>query len=189
MAVMEIIVVAMKEVEFRKSMFKPKSLACKAVVDQVVKIIDKGDSELLIACIKVIGNLARTIKATETRMIGPLVKLLDEREVEALREALIALTKFTCMENYLHMDHSKAIINVGGAKHLIQLVYFREEMVNILVLVLLSYIVIHVSDNEELAKVEVLKVIKWASKHSSIAHDNHRSLVASVQEQVGALLV
>ncbi|KAG5123623.1 hypothetical protein AAZX31_11G075500 [Glycine max] len=171
MAVMEITSVAEKDAELRKSAFKPNSPACKAVVDQVVKIIEKADSDLLIPCIKTIGNLARTFKATETRMIGPLVKLLDEREAEVSREASIALTKFACTENYLHVDHSKAIISAGGAKHLIQLVYFGEEMVKIPALVLLSYTAMHVPDSEELAQAEVLGVIDWASKQSSIAND------------------
>lgn len=104
-------------------------------------------------------------------MIGPLVKLLDEREAEVSREASIALTKFACTENYLHVDHSKAIISAGGAKHLIQLVYFGEEMVKIPALVLLSYTAMHVPDSEELAQAEVLGVIEWASKQSSIAND------------------
>lgn len=171
MAVMEITAVAEKDAELRKSAFKPNSPACKAVVDQVVKITEKADSKLLVPCIKTIGNLARTFKATESRMIGPLVRLLDEREAEVLREAAIALTKFACTENYLRVDHSKAIISAGGAKHLIQLVYFGEEMVQIPALVLLSYIAMHVPDSEELAQAEVLGVLEWASKQSSIAHD------------------
>ncbi|KAJ1408789.1 Armadillo-type fold [Sesbania bispinosa] len=173
MAVMEITAVAEKDADLRKSAFKPNSPACKAVVDQVLKIIERADSDLLIPCIKAIGNLARTFRATETRMIGPLVKLLDEREAEVTREASIALTKFACTENYLHLDHSKAIIRAGGAKHLIQLVYFGEQMVQIPALVLLSYIALHVPDSEELAKAEVLGVLEWASKQSSMTHDEN----------------
>ncbi|MED6160724.1 hypothetical protein PIB30_054114 [Stylosanthes scabra] len=154
MAVMEIAAVAEKDPELRRSAFKPNSPACKAVVDQVLKIIEKGDSDLLIPCIKVVGSLARTFRATETRMIGPLVKLLDEREAEVTRETLIALTKFACSENYLHLDHSKAIISAGGAKHLIQLVYFGDHMVQLPALVLLSYIALHVPDSQELAQAE-----------------------------------
>ncbi|XP_027361682.1 uncharacterized protein LOC113869522 [Abrus precatorius] len=171
MAVMEITAVAEKDADLRKSAFKPNSPACKAVVDQVLKIIEKADSNLLIPCIKTIGNLARTFKATETRMIGPLVRLLDEREAEVSREASIALTKFAGTENYLHVDHSKAIISAGGAKHLIQLVYFGEPMVQIPALFLLSYIALHVPDSEELAQAEVLGVLEWASKQSSMTHD------------------
>ncbi|XP_004512138.1 uncharacterized protein [Cicer arietinum] len=185
MALMEITAVAEKDAELRKSAFKPNSPACKAVVDQVLKIIEKADSDLLIPCVRVIGNLARTFKATETRMIGPLVKLLDEREAEVSREASIALTKFACSENYLHVDHSKAIISAGGAKLLIQLVYFGEQMVQVPALVLLSYIALHVPDSEELALAEVLGVLEWASKQSFMQHDE--TLEALLQEAKSSL--
>ncbi|VVA09893.1 PREDICTED: Armadillo [Prunus dulcis] len=100
MALMEITAVAEKDAELRRSAFKPNSSACKSEVDQLQKIIEKADADLdlLIPCIKAVGNLARTFRATETRMIGPLVRLLDEREAEVTREATIALTKFACTE-------------------------------------------------------------------------------------------
>ncbi|XXG86157.1 hypothetical protein AAC387_Pa11g1105 [Persea americana] len=164
MALMEISAVAEEDAELRRSAFKPNSPAAKAVVDQLLKIIDMADSELLIPCIKAIGCLARTFRATETRIIAPLVRLLDEREGEVSREAAIALTKFACGENYLHLDHCKAIITAGGAKHLIQLVYFGEQIVQISSLILLCYIAMHVPDSEELAKAEVLTALEWASK-------------------------
>ncbi|KAH0973535.1 hypothetical protein GBA52_025691 [Prunus armeniaca] len=173
MALMEITAVAEKDAELRRSAFKPNSPACKSVVDQLQKIIEKADADLdlLIPCIKAVGNLARTFRATETRMIGPLVRLLDEREAEVTREATIALTKFACTENYLHLDHSKAIISAGGAKHLIQLVYFGEQIVQIPALVLMCYIALHVPDSEELAQAEVLTVLEWASKQSYMTQD------------------
>eukprot|EP00268_Persea_americana_P032669 TRINITY_DN32204_c0_g1_i1.p1 TRINITY_DN32204_c0_g1~~TRINITY_DN32204_c0_g1_i1.p1 ORF type:complete len:656 (-),score=119.90 TRINITY_DN32204_c0_g1_i1:183-2150(-) len=164
MALMEISAVAEEDAELRRSAFKPNSPAAKAVVDQLLKIIDMADSDLLIPCIKAIGCLARTFRATETRIIAPLVRLLDEREGEVSREAAIALTKFACGENYLHLDHCKAIITAGGAKHLIQLVYFGEQIVQISSLILLCYIAMHVPDSEELAKAEVLTALEWASK-------------------------
>ncbi|KAB2057718.1 hypothetical protein ERO13_A11G174750v2 [Gossypium hirsutum] len=171
MALMEITAVAERDTDLRRSAFKPNSHACKLVVDQLLKIIEKADSELLIPCIKAIGNLARTFRATETRMIAPLVKLLDEREAEVSKEAAIALTKFACTDNYLHLDHSKAIITAGGAKHLIQLVYFGEQIVQLRALVLLCYIALHVPDSEELAQAEVLTVLEWASKQSYMTQD------------------
>ncbi|GMI76968.1 armadillo repeat only 2 [Hibiscus trionum] len=171
MALMEITAVAERDTDLRRSAFKPNSHACKLVVDQLLKIIEKADSELLIPCIKAIGNLARTFRATETRMIAPLVKLLDEREAEVSKEAAIALTKFACTDNYLHLDHSKAIIGAGGAKHLIQLVYFGEQIVQLSALVLLCYIALHVPDSEELAQAEVLTVLEWASKQSYMTQD------------------
>ncbi|KAB5556785.1 hypothetical protein DKX38_007694 [Salix brachista] len=171
MALMEITAVAEKDADLRRSAFKPNSPACKAVIDQMLKSIEKADSELLIPCITAIGNLARTFRATETRMISPLVKLLDEREAEVSRAAAIALTKFAGRENYLHLDHSKAIISAGGAKHLIQLVYFGEQIVQLSALHLLCCIALHVPDSEELAQAEVLTVLEWASKQSFIVQD------------------
>ncbi|KAK1439206.1 hypothetical protein QVD17_05022 [Tagetes erecta] len=171
MALMEITSVAEQDSELRRSAFKPNSPACKAVIEQLLKVIEKADSKLLLPCVKAIGNLARTFRATESQMIQPLVQLLDEREAEIMKAATIALTKFACTENYLHLDHSKAIINAGGAKHLVQLVYFGEQMVQAPALVLLCYIALHVPDSEELAQAEVLTVLEWASKQSALIQD------------------
>ncbi|KAL8091490.1 uncharacterized protein LOC141692690 [Apium graveolens] len=164
MALMEITAVAEIDSVLRRSAFKPNTPACKAVVDQLYVIMKKAGSDLLIPCINAIGNLARTFKATETRMIGPLVKLLEDGEAEIAKAASIALTKFACTDNYLHIDHSKAIISGGGAKHLIQLVYFGEQIVQTSAVILLCYIALHVPDSQELAQAEVLTVLVWASK-------------------------
>lgn len=171
LALMEITEVAEQNSDLRRSAFKPTSPAAKAVVEQLIKIIEKADSELLIPCIRSIGNLARTFRATETRIIGPLVKLLDEREPEVTTEAVIALNNFACTENYLHDNHCKAIIDGGGTKHLIQLVYFGEQMVQISALILLCYISLHVPDSEVLAKEEVLIVLEWSTKQAILADD------------------
>ncbi|XVE93824.1 hypothetical protein REPUB_Repub01dG0228000 [Reevesia pubescens] len=173
MALMEITALAEQNAELRRSSFKPTSPAAKAVVDQLLKVVEKADSDLLVPCIQAIGNLARTFRATETRMIGPLVKLLDEREPEISMEAAIALNKFATPENYLHVNHSKAIISAGGTKHLIQLVYFGEQMVQFPSLTLLCYIAHNVPDSETLAQEEVLIVLEWASKqaHLSEVHE------------------
>ena len=171
MALMEITAVAEQDTELRRSAFKPNSPACKAVVDQLLNIIEKGDSNLLIPCVKAIGNLARTFRATETRIISPLVTLLDETEAEISREATIALTKFACSENYLHTDHCKAIISAGGGKYLVQLVYFGEQIVQVSALVLLCYIALHVPDSEQLAEAQVLTALEWASKQGFMVQD------------------
>ncbi|XP_075654182.1 uncharacterized protein LOC142624491 [Castanea sativa] len=185
MALMEITAVAEKDAELRRSAFKPNSPACKAVVDQMLMLIEREDPDLLIPCVKAIGNLARTFRATETRIIAPLVQLLDEREAEVCKEASIALTKFACSENYLHLDHSKAIISAGGAKHLIQLVYFGEQIVQISALALLCYIALHVPDSKELAEAEVFTVLEWASKQSYMTQDETLDLL--LQEAKGRL--
>ncbi|KAL0543417.1 hypothetical protein IC582_018513 [Cucumis melo] len=171
MALMEITAMAEHDPELRRSAFKPTSPACRAVVEQLLKIIEKEDADLLIPCVKSIGHLARTFRATEKRMITPLVKLLDEREAEVSKEACIALTKFACTDNFLHINHCEEIIAAGGAKHLVQLVYFGEQSVKLDAVTLLCYIALHLPDREELARAETLPVIEWASKQSQLTQD------------------
>ncbi|XP_023534276.1 uncharacterized protein LOC111795882 [Cucurbita pepo subsp. pepo] len=173
MALMEITAVAEQNAELRRSGFKPTSPAAKAVVEQLLKIVEKETYDLLIPSIIAIGNLARTFRATETRMIGPLVKLLDERETEVSMEAVIALNKFACPENFLHDNHCKAIIEAGGTKHLIQLVYFGEQMVQIPSLILLCHIALHVPDSETLAQEDVLIVLEWSSKQGHLVEEQN----------------
>lgn len=171
MALMEITGVAEQNSDLRRSAFKPTSPAARAVVEQLLRIIEKADSDLLIPCVKSIGNLARTFRATETRIIGPLVRLLDERDAEVSKEAAIALIKFASTENYLHVNHSKAVIQASGIKYLIQLVYFGEQMVQFPSLMLLCYVAMHVPDSEVLAEEKIRIVLEWASKQGSIMQD------------------
>lgn len=171
MALMEITAVAEQHSDLRRVAFKPNSPAAKAVVDQFLRIIEKADSDLLIPCIKSIGHLARTFRATETRIIAPLVRLLDEREPEVSMEATIALIKFACTENFLNETHCNAIIAAGGAKHLIQLVYFGEQMIQIPALILLCYVTMHVPKSETLAQEEVLIVLEWATKQAHMMQE------------------
>jgi hypothetical protein len=169
MALMEITSVAAEHAELRRSAFKPTSPSAKAVVEQFLKVIDKGNSDdLLIPCVKAVGNLARTFRATETRFIAPLVRLLDEREPVISMEAAVSLIKFAETDNYLHETHCNAIIAAGGAKHLIQLVYFGEQMVQIPSLLLLCYISLHVPKNETLGQEEVLIVLEWCTKQAQL---------------------
>ncbi|XP_031272295.1 uncharacterized protein LOC116131096 [Pistacia vera] len=168
MALVEITAVAEKNAELRRSAFKPTSPAAKAVVEQLLHVIERADSDLLIPCIKCIGNLARTFRATETRFIRPLVKLLDESEPEVAMEAIIALNKFATTQNFLCDVHSKAIISAGGTKHLIQHVYFGEQMIQIPALMLLCYVAMNVPDSETLAEEEVLIVLEWSLKQAHL---------------------
>ncbi|GAB2224430.1 hypothetical protein Drorol1_Dr00005189 [Drosera rotundifolia] len=185
MALMEITAVAERDTDLRRSAFKPNSPACKAVVEQLLKVIEKADSHFLVPCVKAIGNLARMFTATETRFIGPLVQLLDkEEDAELSREAAVALTKFANGDNYLHLDHSKAIISAGGIKHLVQLVFFGEAIVKAPALVLLCYIAINVPDSEELAGNDVLTVLEWASKQHNLTQDEREGLLLEAKSKV-----
>lgn len=172
MAVMEIAVVAEHNTDLRRSAFKTNSVAAKALVDQLLIIIQEDDTEsqLLIPCIRTIGCLARIFPTKETRPIPALVKNLDHKELSVSRETAIALTKFACTENYLHTERSKAILeHSSSAPQLVQLVYFGE-VAQIPALILLCYIALHVGDNEALAKAEALAALKWASKQVNLIH-------------------
>lgn len=172
MAVMEISKVAEHNLALRQSAFKPSSPAAKAVVEQLLRIVRNGVyDELLLPCITSLGCLSRTFQASETRIVGPLVQLLDDREPPVSKEAVIALTKFACTENHLHATHCKAIIEEGGARHLVQLVYLGDQ-IQIEALILLCYVALHVPDSEELAQAGVLTVLLWASKQANMAQDH-----------------
>ncbi|QCE16895.1 vacuolar protein 8 [Vigna unguiculata] len=172
MALMEITAVSEQHAELRRSAFKPTAPAAKAVLDQLLRVIENEQIDLLVPCIRSVGNLARTFRATETRLIGPLVRLLDEREAHVSTEAAIALNKFACTDNYLHENHCNAIIEAGGAKHLIQLVYFGEQMVQIPSVTLLCYIALHVPKSETLAQEEVLIVLEWCTKQAHLVEEH-----------------
>ncbi|CAG7885235.1 unnamed protein product [Brassica rapa] len=173
MAIMEITAVAEENADLRRSAFRRTSSACKAVVDQLFRIVENADagSELLIPCVKSIGNLARTFKSAETHMIVPLVKLLDDGEPELAAEVAVALGKFTTEDNFLRKEHSKTIIDAGGSKLLVQLAYFGENGAQIPALILLSYVAMNVPDSEQLAKDEVLTVLERASKQGNVIEE------------------
>ncbi|PKA60624.1 hypothetical protein AXF42_Ash006256 [Apostasia shenzhenica] len=172
MALMGIARVAEENADLRRSAFKPTSPAARTVFDQLLRVVENAEhSDLLVPCINALGCLSRTFRATETRIIAPLVRLLDDREFIVMREVLVGLTKFACTENYLHLDHSRAILNAGGAKHLVQLIYFGEQAAQIAALVLLSYVALHVPESEDLAQAEALAVLEWASKQAFMTQE------------------
>ncbi|XP_076938067.1 uncharacterized protein LOC143606048 [Bidens hawaiensis] len=185
MALMEITAVAESHTELRRSAFKPTSPTARGVVDKLLKIINKGVSDLLIPSIQSVGNLARTFRATETRIIPPLVRLLDERENEVSAQAAIALIKFACSDNYLHVNHCNAILEAKAPKYLIQLTYFGEQMAQIPALILLCYIALHVPDSETLAQEDVHIVLQWALKQGHLMQDSQlETLVLEAKQRL-----
>ncbi|CAL4988774.1 unnamed protein product [Urochloa decumbens] len=171
MAIMEIARVAEHSLVLRQPAFKPSSPAARAVVDQLLRVVRKGEYDvLLLPCITALGCLARTFTASETRVISPLVQLLDQHEPPVTKEAVVALTKFASSENHLHVNHCKAIVDDGGARHLVQLVYLGDE-IQIEALILLCYIAMYAPESEGLAQAGVLAVLIWASKQAHMVQD------------------
>ncbi|KAG6469026.1 hypothetical protein ZIOFF_073723 [Zingiber officinale] len=119
MVLMEIAVVAEYNADLRRSAFKPYSLASKAFIEQFLQIVERG---------------------------SPLVHLLDDKAMVVMREVVVALTKFACTQNYLHVTHPQTIIDSDGARHLVQLVYYGKQVQHE-TLILLCYITKHVLDS------------------------------------------
>ncbi|KAJ0491075.1 putative armadillo-like helical protein [Helianthus annuus] len=122
MNVMEIAAAAESNPKLRRAAFRTNSPAAKAVVDQLLRLIQESE----IPAIKSIGSLARTFPARETRVIGPLVKQLSNQNPEVVTEAAIALGKLTSPDNFLCTEHSKTIIEFDGVIPLMRLLRGKE---------------------------------------------------------------
>lgn len=150
MVLTEITAVAEQDSDLRRSSpFKCKSPVFKAIVHQIHKLTqENGDTVLLIPYITLIGNLAREFRASDTSVIELLVKLLGHQDPEVSREAIVALTKFAIPSNYLCQDHSRAIVQAGATRRLIELSSLGCE-IRIPALELLICIAAHVPEKEE----------------------------------------
>lgn len=167
MTVMEIATAAESNADLRRAAFKANSPAAKAVVEQLLRVIQAGsDTMLQIPAIKSIGALARTFPARETRVISPLVNQLSHRNADVATEAAIALGKFTCPDNFLHQEHSKAIIEFEGVPPLMKLLRSTEKA-QLHALILLCYLALHVPDSEALHEARALTALELASRSPS----------------------
>ncbi|GLT57779.1 hypothetical protein SLA2020_307280 [Shorea laevis] len=112
MTVMEIAAAAETDANFRHSAFKINSPDVGAIVDQLLRVVKESGSPILqIPAIKSIGYLARIFPAKETRVIDSLVAQLFSKRRDVAEEAVIALNKFVCPENYLWKEHLNSIIS------------------------------------------------------------------------------
>ncbi|KAM1174415.1 hypothetical protein ACFX19_027549 [Malus domestica] len=130
--------VAEEDAELRTSALYRNSPARKSIVDQlVIKITDeKEDPELLIPCIKAVGNLATTFEATNNFVT---------------KNACIALTKFACTSNYFHVELHALVLICYIAIH----VPGSEELAQAKVLAVLKWAPKHhyFTDHEKLNKL------------------------------------
>ncbi|XP_008796950.3 uncharacterized protein LOC103712246 [Phoenix dactylifera] len=173
MTVTEIAAAAESDADLRRSAFKMNSLAAKAVVDQLLRVAQEGSSPLLqILAIRSLGSLARTFPARETRVLQPLVVQLGHWNPDVAAEAAISLGKFASPENFLCVEHSKAIMEFDGVPRLMRLLRSVEKM-QLPGLVLLCYLALHVPSNEALERAKALGTLESVSR-SAVA--NHASL-------------
>ncbi|XP_028754500.1 uncharacterized protein LOC114740008 [Neltuma alba] len=178
MTIMEITAAAESNADLRRAAFKTNSPAAKAVVEQLLRVIKDFDNPLLkIPAIKSIGSLARTFPARETRVIGPLVTQISHKMSDVATEAVIALYKFACPENFLCVEHSKAIIEFNGVPALMRFLR-RNEDTQLHGLILLCYLALHAGNSESLEQERVLTTLEGVDRTVISQHPEIKELVS-----------
>ncbi|KAH7550514.1 hypothetical protein ACOSP7_024125 [Xanthoceras sorbifolium] len=177
MTVMEITEVAESNAELRRAAFKTNSPAAKAVLDQILRVIkEESDAGLQIPAIRSIGCLARTFPAKERRMIGPLVGLLSNRNVNVATEAAVALGKFVSPDNFNCSEHSKAIIEFDGVPPLMRLLKINDQA-QLHGLVLLCYLALSAGNSKALEQARALHAIEGAARFVGPQHPQLKDLI------------
>lgn len=178
MTIMKITAAAESNADLRRAAFKTNSPAAKAVVDQLLRLIKESDSPTLqIPAIKSVGSLARTFSSRETRVICPLVTELGHRDLDVATEAAIALGKFACPDNFLHMEHSKTVIEFNGIPSLIRLLRGNDKS-QFHGVVLMCYLAIHAGNSDALEQARVLTALEGADRTVIAQHPELKELVS-----------
>lgn len=177
MTVMELAAVAESNAELRRVAFKPTSPAGKAVIDQLLRVInEETDAPLVIPAIKAIGSLARTFPAKDTRIVEHIVGKLGHRNTDVAVEACIALGKFACPDNFNCVEHSKAIVEYDGVPKLMNLLRYDRGQVP--ELQLLCYLALHVGNSKALEQAKALSILEGAARHVVAQRPDLRELFA-----------
>jgi hypothetical protein len=129
-----------------------------------------------VPCLRAVGSLSRIFPAKESKVIHPLVHQLRNTDPEVAAEAARALGKFAQSSNFLHLEHSKAIVDANAVPLLAQLISSdHDKDIQVPALILISYLAIHVGDNNVFREYSILKTLKNLAR-SSVAQ------IQSVQE-------
>ncbi|KAK1314976.1 hypothetical protein QJS10_CPA06g01179 [Acorus calamus] len=155
--------------ELRRVTFKMSSFATKAIVEQLLHVIEAfiSSPESMILAIRSLGSLARIFPTKESlRVVKPLVHRLGDRAPGVAVEAVVALCKFTSPENFNCVEHSKAIIDSEGVVPLMRLLR-PGEPAQVPALTLLCYLAINVSGSETLERVRTLNTLQVAYRSSA----------------------
>ncbi|KAI3905472.1 hypothetical protein MKW98_013270 [Papaver atlanticum] len=183
MTVMEITAAAELNADLRRAAFKTNSPAAKAVVEQLLRLVQEESSpSLQVPAIKSIGSLARTFPARETRIINPIVLQLGNKNPDVATEAAIASGKFACPENFLCVEHSKVIIEYDGVTPLLRLL-MASDRAQLHGLILLCYLALHVGNSEGLERARA--ALEGAARSSLIQHPSLRDLIPKAISHLG----
>ncbi|XP_055802316.1 uncharacterized protein LOC129871430 [Solanum dulcamara] len=177
MTIMEITAAAESNADLRRAAFKTNSPAAKAVVDQLLRVIKESDDPTLkIPAVRSVGSLARTFPARETRVIGSLVELLSNGNLDVAAEAAASLEKFTSQQNFLCTEHSKTIIEYRGVPPLMRLLRGNERS-KLHGLMLLCYLASHAGNSEALEQARVFTALEGVDRSLFAVHPELKELV------------
>ncbi|KAL2515273.1 armadillo repeat only 4 [Forsythia ovata] len=184
--VMDLAAVAESNADLKRSAFRPNSPVGKAVLDQLLRVINEERSvDLVIPATKAIGCLARTFPAKETRIIKPLVALLGHRNPEVAAEAAKALGKFVRDDNFNRKEHSKAIVEFNGVPKLMNLLRTGDRsQLQLHELVLLCNLAINVGNSKALEQERALSVLEGVARHAVTQHPDLRELFSKAIHQL-----
>lgn len=164
MTIMEVTAVAESKPDLRHAAFKITSPAPKAVLDQLSRMIQKDrDPMLQVPAIQSIGSLARIFPAKESRIINLLVLQMKSMDMDVAIEAVIALGKFACPENYNCAAHSKSIIEFGGVPPLMKLLR-QNDQAQVPGLMLLCYLALSAGNSKALEQAHALNAMKGMAR-------------------------
>ncbi|XP_073294585.1 uncharacterized protein [Primulina huaijiensis] len=186
LVVMELASVAENNSDLKRAAFKPTSPAAKAVLDQLLMVINEGTGvPLLIPAIKAIGCLAKMFPAKETRIITPLVTQLSHRNPDVSAEAATALSKFICEDNFNRLENSKVIIESNGVPMLMNLLRSNDRgNLHLPELVLLCNLAINVGNSKILEQARALSVLEGMARQAASHNPDLRDLFAKAIHQL-----
>ncbi|KAG8388550.1 hypothetical protein BUALT_Bualt02G0137100 [Buddleja alternifolia] len=180
MVVMELAEVAESNADYKRACFKPHSPAAKAVLDQLLRVInEETDAPLVIPAIKAIGCLATMFPAKEKRIVERLVAQLGNTNRDVASESAKALGKFVCKENYNRVEHSKAIVEYNGVAKLMNLIKRDNRGESRLdEVVLLCNLAVNVGNSKELEEGRALSVVEGAARNAVAQNPDLREVFA-----------
>ncbi|XVE67448.1 hypothetical protein DITRI_Ditri08aG0161800 [Diplodiscus trichospermus] len=162
MKIMEITAAAESNLDLRCKAFKTSSPGSKAIVEQLLKVIEESqDATLQVLAIGSIGSMARIFSERENHhVIDVLVSQLENRQQEVASEAVVALIKYAWEENYLCKAHSKRMIEFNVVQPLMKLLRYGESTQQLHGLVLMCYLGLNADYSEAIGQARVLTVIQ-----------------------------
>ncbi|KAK8486236.1 hypothetical protein V6N13_090245 [Hibiscus sabdariffa] len=186
MIIREITAIAEWDQDFRHSTFKSSSPASKAVVDELLKVIEEHDSaKLRIPAIKSVGSLANSFSAKDIQVISPLVARLGDTDRQVAMEASIALQKFVCKTNQLSSEHSKSIIEFNGVPLLMKILLDdRDKMLQSHGLTLLCNLANHDSNSIVLINAGALTALQTTGQAIAEEQPELEALVSAATSKL-----